>query len=43
MPIKRKPGEKKSDYMSRCIKTEMDAGKSNEQAVAICYSMAEEK
>lgn len=37
---KRKKGEPKSEFMKRCVPVVMSEGKSNEQAVAICYSMA---
>lgn len=40
---KRRKDEPKADYMKRCVPILMAEGKSNEQAVAICYSMAEEK
>lgn len=39
----RKKGEPKAAFLKRCIPMMMSEGKSNEQAVAICYSMAEEK
>jgi hypothetical protein len=38
MPIKPKPNESESDFMSRCIATERDAGKPQDQAVAICLT-----
>jgi hypothetical protein len=43
MPIKRKQGESKEEFVSRCIPIEVNAGKSKEQAAAICYSYYEEK
>jgi len=41
MPIKPGKDEKQADFVSRCIKTEMDAGtaQDNKQAAAMCYSM----
>ena len=42
MPINKKPGESKSDFMSRCISTEIDSGKDRDQAIAICSSKWEE-
>lgn len=46
MPIDRKKGEREEEYISRCIATEVSAGKPTEQAVAICYNksrMSKEK
>lgn len=43
MPIRRKEGESKEEFVSRCIPIEVNAGKSQEQAAAICYSYYEEK
>lgn len=42
MPIKKKTGEKKNDFISRCIGTEVSAGKDVKQASAICYTYWEE-
>ena len=41
MPIKPGKDESQKDFVSRCIKTEMDAGtaKDTKQASAMCYSM----
>jgi hypothetical protein len=39
MPIERKAGESKDEFLSRCISTEVEAGKDNDQAAAICYTM----
>lgn len=41
MPIKPGKDEKQADFVSRCIKTEMDAGTAQDtkQAAAMCYSM----
>ena len=41
MPKPRK-GEKKSDYMQRCIPMLINEGKDNEQAIAICSNMYDE-
>lgn len=38
MPISKKKGESKRDFISRCIKIEMDNGYSKEEASAICYA-----
>lgn len=38
MPIDRKPGESKDEFLSRCIATEVGAGKDQDQAAAICYT-----
>ena len=40
-----KPGESKSDYVSRCIPMVMNEGtaKDNKQAAAICHSMFKQK
>jgi hypothetical protein len=43
MPIKRKMGETKADFISRCIPIEINNGQSQEQAGAICYAYWEEK
>jgi hypothetical protein len=43
MPIKRRQGENKEEFISRCIPIEITNGKSGEQAAAICYSYWEEK
>ena len=36
MPIDPKPNESQNDFMARCIRTEVNAGKGEKQAVAIC-------
>jgi hypothetical protein len=42
MPIaKPKVGQSKNDYISNCIDTEMGKGHSQQQAIAMCYSMWE--
>ena len=38
MPIERRLGESKDEFLSRCIATEIEAGKDNDQAAAICYT-----
>jgi hypothetical protein len=43
MPISKQAGEKKEDFISRCIGEEVSAGKDQDQAVAICYSYAEKE
>jgi hypothetical protein len=40
---KRKKGEKKADFIKRCIPQLVSEGKSQSEAVAICYSLAEQK
>ncbi len=42
MPIDKKPGESKDDFISRCIGIEINAGKEPDQAAAICYAKWEE-
>jgi hypothetical protein len=37
------PNEKEEDFIPRCIEYLINEGKDNEQAVAICYSMWEQK
>jgi hypothetical protein len=43
MPIRRKAGESKEDFMGRCIPIEIASGKERDQAVAICYAYYDEK
>jgi hypothetical protein len=43
MPIKRKQGETKDEFITRCIPIEIKSGKSSDQAAAICYSTWDEK
>ena len=38
MPIERKAGESRDEFLSRCIATEVSAGKPQDQASAICYT-----
>jgi len=37
MPIDRNPGESRDEFLTRCISTEVGAGKPQDQAAAICY------
>lgn len=43
MPIRRKQGETKDEFISRCIPIEIKSGKSQEQSAAICLSAWDEK
>ncbi len=43
MPVKPKAGETKNQFISRCVGIEINNGYEKEQAVAMCYSMWEEK
>lgn len=38
MPIKKKAGENEQEFVSRCIAEEINAGKEQDVAAAICYS-----
>lgn len=38
MPIKPNKKERKQDFISRCIAVEVNAGKEQDQAAAICYT-----
>lgn len=38
MPIKKKQGEKKNDFINRCIGVEVSSGMKTNQAVAVCNS-----
>ena len=38
MPIDRNPGEGRDEFLTRCIATEVGAGKPQDQASAICYT-----
>jgi hypothetical protein len=42
MPIERNSGETRDEFMSRCISKEIDSGKPQDQAVAICINYADE-
>ena len=39
MPIEKKPGETKDEFIARCISTEIRSGKDRDTAIAICYSV----
>lgn len=41
MPISKKEGESKSDWIGRCISHEIKKGMEQDQAAAACYSMWE--
>lgn len=43
MPIKPKGGETEQEFVSRCIATEIEAGKESDVAAAICYSVYREE
>ena len=38
MPIKKKKGETKGEFLNRCVPMEVESGFPQEQAVAMCYS-----
>lgn len=38
MPVKIERGESEQEFISRCMGIEIEAGKEQEQAAAICYS-----
>jgi hypothetical protein len=38
MPVEIKSGETEQDFISRCIGDEINSGKEQDQAAAICYS-----
>lgn len=40
---KRRKGEKKEDFIKRCIPQVVAEGKSQKEAIAICYSLAEQQ
>jgi hypothetical protein len=42
MPIDKNPGESKDDFISRCMSIEIEAGKEQDQAYAICSTKYEE-
>jgi hypothetical protein len=42
MPIEKRSGETRDEYISRCIEVEIGSGKDNDQAVAICINKADE-
>lgn len=43
MPINPRENESQDDFISRCIRIEIDGGKSQDQAVAICIKKAEDE
>jgi len=43
MPIRKRPGEKKDEFVSRCIADEMGKGMKEDQASAVCYAMWEDR
>lgn len=43
MPLNKIEGENKDEFVSRCIRKEIEAGKEQDQAAAICYSVAEQE
>jgi hypothetical protein len=42
MPISKKPGESKDDFIPRCISEEISSGREPDQAAAICYAKWDE-
>ena len=42
MPIERKEGETRDEFVSRCISKEMDGGMPQDQALAVCLTYADE-
>ena len=42
MPIEKRTGETRDEFVSRCVKQEMDSGKPQDQALAICLTYADE-
>jgi hypothetical protein len=42
MPINKKKGERKSDFINRCIGIEVSGGMKTDQAAAVCYNYWEE-
>lgn len=43
MPIEKKSGESREEFISRCIGVEIEAGYDADQAAAICYTYADEQ
>lgn len=39
MPIKPLKGETKSEFISRCIRTEVEAGRPQKEAVGMCHAV----
>jgi hypothetical protein len=42
MPIEKRPGESKDQFISRCIEKEISSGMTNDQAAAVCYTYWDE-
>jgi hypothetical protein len=43
MPVKPRENETESQFMSRCVPKEIEAGHEQQQAVAICYTYWRDK
>ena len=43
MPILPKKGEKKKEFVSRCIGEEVRSGMPQKQAIAVCFSKSKQK
>jgi len=43
MPIQKQDGEPQDEFVSRCIREEINSGKDQDVASAICYSYAEKE
>ena len=43
MPIRRKAGEKKDEFVARCIAKEVSSGMKEDQAAAVCYAYWEDR
>ncbi len=43
MPIDPKPYERQMDFLNRCINKEVELGKEQSQAAAICYAAWRDK
>jgi hypothetical protein len=43
MPIRKRSGENREEFLERCIPIEISTGKTQEQSVAICINIWEEK
>lgn len=42
MPIEKRQGETRDEFVSRCVKKEMDGGMPQDQALAVCLTYADE-
>lgn len=42
MPISKRKGERKNDFINRCVGSEISSGMKTDQAVAVCYAKWEE-